>query len=281
MLLVVSVPLVKHRGVKPSIYLCLFLRIFLFLAHPTIGFSFLARVGVVKDALRIVSPGQTAELYPLQYIRQRAEVVCLHETHCHPVWATATQTICKIFTLLRETTHWMEIGTEGKKQAVSTVNLPLFICKCVCVCAQQLWLTLQCHSAIFREFVWVEKDRGGCIQGVLHIQHILVLKAFVVKVEISSKAQETGSISHLHLVYLVIGAVFFNLCSARLLFQTSSLFCKGSCIWDSHRDQWGAGGTGLGQHIPPGTAWSVCSAPRQRPEIQIESANHDIWSCFR
>lgn len=77
------------------------------------------------------------------------------------------------------------MGTEGKKQAVSTVNLPLFISKCVC--AQQVWLTLQCHGAIFRQFVWVEEDRGGCIQGVLHIEHILVLEAFVVKVEISSK----------------------------------------------------------------------------------------------
>lgn len=45
-------------------------------------------------------------------------------------------------------------------------------------------LTLQSHGAVFRKFVWVEEDRGRSIQGVLHIKHILVLEAFVVRVEI-------------------------------------------------------------------------------------------------
>lgn len=51
----------------------------------TISFALLARVAVVKDAFRIMSPGQAAELDPLQYIIQRGEVICLHETNCYPV----------------------------------------------------------------------------------------------------------------------------------------------------------------------------------------------------
>lgn len=66
----------------------------------TISFAFLAWVAVVKDTLSIVSPGQAAKFNPLQYIRQRGEVIGFHEMHCHPVRTTAAQTICKIFTLL-------------------------------------------------------------------------------------------------------------------------------------------------------------------------------------
>lgn len=51
----------------------------------TVSFAFLAWIPVVKDALRIVSPGQAAEFDPLQYIRQYSEVIRLHEMHCYPV----------------------------------------------------------------------------------------------------------------------------------------------------------------------------------------------------
>lgn len=45
-------------------------------------------------------------------------------------------------------------------------------------------LTLQRHSAVFRELVWVKQHRGWSLQGVLGVQHVLVLEPFVVKVEI-------------------------------------------------------------------------------------------------
>lgn len=50
---------------------------------------------------------------------------------------------------------------------------------CIAVC-----LTLQCHSAIFREFIGVKENSGMSIKRVLHIQHILVLETFVVEEEI-------------------------------------------------------------------------------------------------
>lgn len=51
-------------------------------------------------------------------------------------------------------------------------------------------LTLQRHGAILRELVWVEKYRGWSIQGVLDIQHILVLKTFIIKVEIPASQNQ-------------------------------------------------------------------------------------------
>lgn len=66
----------------------------------TIGSALLPWVAVVKDALGIVCPVQAAEFDPFQFVRQRREVVGLHEMHRYPVGTTAAQTICKIFTLL-------------------------------------------------------------------------------------------------------------------------------------------------------------------------------------
>lgn len=51
----------------------------------TISFALLGWVAVVKDTLSIMSPGQTAEFHPLQYIRQLGEVISLHEIHRYPV----------------------------------------------------------------------------------------------------------------------------------------------------------------------------------------------------
>lgn len=51
----------------------------------------------------------------------------------------------------------------------------------VCV---SLWLTFQCHSAVFRKLIGVEENSGLPIQRVLNIEHILVLEAFIVRVEI-------------------------------------------------------------------------------------------------
>lgn len=95
----------------------------------TVTFAFLPRVAVVKDALGIVSPGQAAELHPLQHIGQRSEIVRLHETHRHPVRTAAAQTVRKVFTLLRETAHWVKRGTEkmGSDSAqTSQLAHPLF-----------------------------------------------------------------------------------------------------------------------------------------------------------
>lgn len=47
-----------------------------------------------------------------------------------------------------------------------------------------VWLTLQRHSAIFGQFIGIKEYGGRFIKRVLHIQHILVLETFVVKVEI-------------------------------------------------------------------------------------------------
>lgn len=51
-------------------------------------------------------------------------------------------------------------------------------------------LTFQCHSSIFRKLVGVKEDSGLAIQRVLDIEHILVLQAFIVKVEIPKKKKE-------------------------------------------------------------------------------------------
>lgn len=51
----------------------------------TICFAFLTGVAVIEDALCIVSPGQAAKLYPLQYIRKLGEIVSLHEMNRYPV----------------------------------------------------------------------------------------------------------------------------------------------------------------------------------------------------
>lgn len=53
----------------------------------------------------------------------------------------------------------------------------------VLVCVS-LWLTFQCHSAVFRELIGVEENSGLPVQRVLNIEHILVLEAFIVRVEI-------------------------------------------------------------------------------------------------
>lgn len=52
-----------------------------------------------------MSPGQAAEFNPFQNVRQWAEVIGLHEMHRYPVWATATQTISKKFTLFWQSPH--------------------------------------------------------------------------------------------------------------------------------------------------------------------------------
>lgn len=93
-----------------------------------------------------------------------------------------------------------------KKEGFSTVHLFLrvstclgvSVCVCVClgnnnmcgICAVQFWLTLQCHSAIFREFIRVKEYGGRSIQRILHVQHILVLQTFVVKVEIPENKKQ-------------------------------------------------------------------------------------------
>lgn len=51
-------------------------------------------------------------------------------------------------------------------------------------------LTLQGHSAVFRELIWVKQHRGWSLQGVLDVQHILVLKTFVMKVEIPTNQRQ-------------------------------------------------------------------------------------------
>lgn len=48
-------------------------------------------------------------------------------------------------------------------------------------------LTFQCHSSIFRELIRVKEHRGLAIQRVLNIEHILVLEAFIVEVEIPTE----------------------------------------------------------------------------------------------
>lgn len=50
--------------------------------------------------------------------------------------------------------------------------------------------TFQCHGAIFRELIRVKQHRGWSLQGVLDIQHILVLKTFVMKVEIPRRQSQ-------------------------------------------------------------------------------------------
>lgn len=59
--------------------------------------------------------------------------------------------------------------------------------------------------------------------------------------------------------------------------STYSLVCMGSCTWDSHRGRWDAGGTEPVQHSSPGTAWSLCSAPQQRPEIPRQWVRGEVW----
>lgn len=60
-----------------------------------------------------------------------------------------------------------------------------------------VWLTLQCHSAIFREFIRIKEYGGRSVQGVLHMQHILVLETFIVKVEIPGhKNRKQGNNKH-------------------------------------------------------------------------------------
>lgn len=48
-------------------------------------------------------------------------------------------------------------------------------------------LTFQGHGSIFRKLVGVKEHSGLAIQRVLNIEHILVLEAFIVKVEIPKK----------------------------------------------------------------------------------------------
>lgn len=79
----------------------------------TISFAFLGWVAVVKDTLGIMSPGQAAEFNPLQHIRQFGEIISLHEMDGYPVWTTAAQTVGKVFTLLRQTAHWMDTRTKN------------------------------------------------------------------------------------------------------------------------------------------------------------------------
>lgn len=55
-------------------------------------------------------------------------------------------------------------------------------------------LTLQCHSSVFRQLIWVKQHRGWSLQGVLDVQHILVLKTFVMKVKIPASQSQHFSL---------------------------------------------------------------------------------------
>lgn len=45
-------------------------------------------------------------------------------------------------------------------------------------------LTFQCHSSVLGKLIGVKEHSGPAVQSVLNIKHILILEAFVVKVEI-------------------------------------------------------------------------------------------------
>lgn len=138
----------------------------------TVGFPLLPRVAVVEDALGVVGPGQAAELHPLQLVGQLGQVVTLHEAHGHPVRAAAAQAVGEILALLRQTSHWTE------KQLSAQFSHPPHLWTC-----RAVWLTLQGHGAILGQRVRVEEHGGRSVQRVLHVQHVLVLEAFVVEVE--------------------------------------------------------------------------------------------------
>lgn len=130
---------------------------------------------------------------------------------------------------------------------------------CVCV-----GLTFQCHSSIFRKFIGVKEHRGLAIKRVLNIEHILVLEAFIVKVEIPRETKMEKPQDYHFFIFMRDGklkAYALNYSYKR----TSFLFCKGNCILDSHRVQWVAGGTEHEQCSSPEMALLTCSALQQRP----------------
>lgn len=85
----------------------------------TITFSILLGVWIVEHSLPIMGPGHTAELDSFKHIWKLFGTINFHELDCHPVWATGTQTIGKIFTIFAERVTY---GTQEKSSNDNSRN---------------------------------------------------------------------------------------------------------------------------------------------------------------